>query len=58
MFNEKNILCYIVEQKLHVVTGVFGYSGRWVNEHGPTFGNRYQNDLKVRKYSDPKQSNN
>jgi hypothetical protein len=39
-------------------TGVFGYSGRWVNEHGPTFGNRYQNDLKVRKYSDPKQSNN
>jgi hypothetical protein len=47
-----------MEQKLHVVTGVFGYSGRWVNEHGPTFGNRYQNDLKVRKYSDPKQSNN
>ena len=30
----------------------------WINEHGHTFGNRYQNDLKERKYSDPKQNNN
>ena len=58
VFNEKNILSDIMEQKLHVVTGAFGYSGRWVDEHGPTFGNIYQNDLKVRKHSDPKQSNN
>ncbi len=47
-----------MEQKLHVVTGAFGYSEKWINLHGPTFGKRYQNDLKERKYSDSKQNKN
>ena len=25
----------------------------WIAEHGSSFGKRYQNDLKERKYSDP-----
>ncbi|MDP6199617.1 MAG: NAD(P)H-binding protein [Candidatus Poseidonia sp.] len=27
----------------------------WIAEHGPSFGERYQNDLKERVYADPKQ---
>ena len=42
-----------MERPLHVVTGAFGYSGRWIAEHGGSFGKRYQNDLKERRYKKP-----
>jgi hypothetical protein len=29
----------------------------WIAEHGHTFGKRYQNDLKERKYRSPKKNN-
>ena len=37
-----------MERKLHVATGAFSYSWRWINEYGYIFGNIYQNDLKKR----------
>ena len=42
-----------MERPLHVVSGAFGYSGRWIAEHGGSFGKRYQNDLKERRYKKP-----
>ena len=58
MFIEYGIIAESMEQQLHVVTGAFGYTGKWIAENGHTLGKRYQNDLKERKYRSPKQKNN